>query len=78
MNGREAVELVRAQDYDILFMDIQMPEMDGLTAAREIRNLNRDGVDGLPILAMTAHALTGDREKSLEAGMNDHLSHRPE
>jgi PAS domain S-box-containing protein len=73
INGREAVEAVRARDYDILFMDIQMPVMDGFAATREIRNLDRDGVDHLPILAMTAHALTGDREKSLNAGMNDHL-----
>ena len=73
-NGREAVEMVHTQDYDILFMDIQMPEMDGFTATREIRKLDREGVDSLPILAMTAHALTGDREKSLDAGMNDHLT----
>ena len=51
-----------------------MPEMDGITATREIRELGREGIDRLPILAMTAHALTGDREKSLEAGMNDHLT----
>ena len=73
-NGREAVEMVRTQDYDVVFMDIQMPEMDGLTATREIRKLGREGMDRLPILAMTAHALKGDREKSLNAGMNDHLT----
>ena len=74
INGREAVEMVRLRDYDILFMDIQMPEMDGFTATREIRKLGREGVDRLPILAMTVYALTGDREKSLAAGMNDHLT----
>ena len=74
VNGREAVEMTRTRDYDIAFMDIQMPEMDGFTATREIRKLGRKGSDRLPILAMTAHALTGDREKSLEAGMNDHLT----
>jgi two-component system sensor histidine kinase/response regulator len=74
VNGREAVAMVRERDYDILFMDIQMPEMDGITATREIRKLDKAGADHLPILAMTAHALTGDREKSLEAGMNDHLN----
>jgi two-component system sensor histidine kinase/response regulator len=52
-------------------MDIQMPVMDGLTAAREIRKDNR--FKELPIIAMTAHAMAGDEEKSLEAGMNDHV-----
>jgi CheY-like chemotaxis protein len=74
VNGREAVALVRKQDYDILFMDIQMPEMDGIAATREIRRLDKAGVDCLPILAMTAHALAGDRKNSLDAGMNDHLN----
>ncbi|MEI6315371.1 MAG: response regulator, partial [Syntrophus sp. (in: bacteria)] len=74
INGREAVERVRNRNYDIVFMDIEMPEMDGFTATREIRKLGRKGIDRLPILAMTAHALTGDREKSLAAGMNDHLT----
>ena len=73
-NGREAVEMVRTHGYDIVFMDIQMPEMDGFTATREIRKLGREGIDRLSILAMTAHALTGDREKSLDAGMSDHLT----
>ena len=74
VNGREAVERVRAQDYDIVFMDIQMPEKDGITATREIRQLDKVGVDRLPILALTANALKGDLEKSLDAGMNDHLN----
>ena len=73
-NGKEAVALVGTKEYDIVFMDIQMPEMDGIAATREIRKLEKVGVDHLPILAMTAHALAGDREKSLDAGMNDHLS----
>ena len=74
VNGIEAVEMVRASDYDILFMDIQMPEMDGFTATRKIRNLGREGVDRLPIMALSSHAIVGDREKSLAAGMNDHLT----
>ncbi len=74
VNDLEAVEKVRTHHHDIVLMDIQMPEMDGIITTREIRALNREGVDRLPILAMTAHALTGDREKSLEAGMNDHLT----
>ncbi|MFZ4438589.1 MAG: response regulator [Syntrophales bacterium] len=74
VNGREAVAMVSAKTYDIVFMDIQMPEMDGIAATQEIRRLDKVGVDCLPILAMTAHALAGDRENSLDAGMNDHLN----
>jgi len=74
LNGIEAVEMVRTSDYDILFMDIQMPEMDGFTATREIRNLGRVGIDCLPIIALSSYAAVGDREKSLAAGMNDHLT----
>ncbi len=72
VNGLEAVSKVEENDYDLVLMDIQMPEMDGLTAARQIRKDPRHAQ--LPILAMTAHAMTGDREQSLEAGMNDHLT----
>lgn len=72
INGLDAVNKVREQDYALVLMDIQMPEMDGLTATQEIRTLpeHRD----LPIIAMTAHAMAGDRERSLEAGMNDHIT----
>jgi CheY-like chemotaxis protein len=73
-NGREAVDKVRVADYDILFMDIQMPEMDGFTATREIRHLDREGVDRLPILAIAARTSTDDRERCLDAGMNDYLN----
>lgn len=72
VNGREAVSMVQATDYDLVLMDIQMPELDGLSATREIRQNPRHAQ--LPILAMTAHAMSGDRERSLEAGMNDHLT----
>jgi CheY-like chemotaxis protein len=71
VDGREAVDMVRAGDYDLVLMDIQMPVLDGLSAAREIRAL--PGRAALPIVAMTANALSGDREKSLAAGMNDHV-----
>jgi two-component system sensor histidine kinase/response regulator len=71
-NGREAVSKVRANPYDAVLMDIQMPELDGLQATSELR---RDGrFSDLPIIAMTAHAMAGDREESLRAGMNDHVT----
>lgn len=72
-NGQEAVDAVSQQNYDVVLMDIQMPVMDGLVAARTIRSSGK-GHDQLPIIAMTAHALSGDREKSLEAGMNEHIT----
>ncbi len=70
-NGQEALDLYQAEKFDIILMDIQMPIMDGLTAARQIRAL--PGGEVIPIVAMTAHALPQDKEKSLEAGMNDHI-----
>jgi len=72
-NGQEAVEAARGQDFDAVLMDIQMPVMDGYAAARKIRNLKSE-IRSIPIIAMTAHAMTGDREKSLQAGMNDHVT----
>jgi len=71
-NGKEAVERVRCGDYDAVLMDIQMPVLGGFEATREIRKEVR--FKELPIIAMTAHAMAGDREKSLEAGMNDHVT----
>ncbi|MGE5799308.1 MAG: PAS domain S-box protein [Syntrophaceae bacterium] len=73
-NGREALEMVGCNDYDIVLMDIQMPEMDGLETTRRIRVLPKKDIGRLPILALTAHGLGGDRERSLMAGMNDHLT----
>jgi CheY-like chemotaxis protein len=69
-NGLVAVEAMKNTSFDIVLMDIQMPEMDGYQAAREMRKL---GVK-TPILAMTAHALSGEKEKCVAAGMNDYLT----
>jgi CheY-like chemotaxis protein len=71
-NGEEAVGAVKKKDFEAVLMDVQMPVMDGYQATREIRKDER--LKGLPIIAMTAHAMTGDREKCLKAGMNDYVS----
>ena len=71
-NGLEAVQMVGKSAYDVVLMDIQMPEMDGHTATQRIRADER--FSKLPIIAMTAHAMAGDRDKSLASGMNDHVS----
>jgi CheY-like chemotaxis protein/HPt (histidine-containing phosphotransfer) domain-containing protein len=72
-NGQDAIDALQAGlDVDALLMDIQMPVKDGITAAREIRGYQR--FDSLPIMAMTAHAMAGEREKSLDAGMQDHIT----
>ncbi|EGU47603.1 signal transduction histidine kinase [Vibrio ichthyoenteri ATCC 700023] len=73
-NGRQAVEQVQKYQYDLIFMDISMPEMDGMQACKAIRALDDPSCATIPIIALTAHALTGDKEKFLEVGMNDYLS----
>jgi CheY-like chemotaxis protein len=71
-NGEDAVAKVQERTYDAVFMDCQMPTLDGYEATRAIRQLPEHA--GLPIIAMTAHAMRGDREKCLEAGMSDYLA----
>ncbi|MDM8523709.1 response regulator [Desulfococcaceae bacterium HSG8] len=74
-NGREAVELVKANHYDLILMDIQMPEMDGMEATRVIRDPDSGALNpDIPIVAMTANAMMGDREDCINAGMNDYIS----
>jgi PAS domain S-box-containing protein len=77
-NGREALDAVERESYDVVLMDVQMPELDGLAATREIRR--RLGPEGPAIIAMTANAMEGDRDECLAAGMDDYLSKpiRPE
>lgn len=76
-NGQIAVDMVKnapSGTYDLIFMDMQMPVMDGCTAAEQIRALPREDTKGLPIIAMTANAFADDRQKTRDAGMNGHLA----
>ncbi|MDR2503823.1 MAG: response regulator [Deltaproteobacteria bacterium] len=73
-NGQEALSAWQKEPFDLILMDIQMPVMDGLTAARAIRAQGVPRAGSIPIIAMTANAMSGDREKSLEAGMNAHIT----
>ncbi|MGX5172598.1 GAF domain-containing protein [Aliikangiella sp. IMCC44653] len=70
-NGKEAVEKVTKESFDVVFMDIQMPEMDGIEATKKIREFTN--LQSLPIIAMTANVMKGDRSKCIKAGMNDYL-----
>ena len=71
-NGAEAVQAVKQADYDLIFMDVQMPVMDGCEATAKIRSLDKPK-NQIPIIAMTANAMKGDREKYLQVGMDDYI-----
>ena len=74
-NGKEALERLKRVDYDLILMDCQMPEMDGYETTRAIRaDSSCVRNPGIPIIAMTANAMKGDREKCLEAGMDDYIT----
>ncbi|NRF16250.1 response regulator [Vibrio coralliilyticus] len=73
-NGRRAIEMVEQYHYDLIFMDISMPEMDGMETCRAIRSMTDEKTCQIPIIALTAHSLSGDKEQFLDAGMNDYLS----
>jgi PAS domain S-box-containing protein len=73
-DGAQAVAAVQGEGFDLVLMDVQMPGMDGLEATAQIRESERGGARRLPIVAMTAHAMKGDRERCLDAGMDDYLT----
>jgi len=69
-DGKEAIEMYKDNDIDLVLMDLQLPIMDGYTATREIKKIDSD----IPIIAQTAHVMSGEREKCLEAGCDDYLA----
>ena len=73
-NGAEALEKVQTNEYSAVLMDVQMPEMDGFEATHQIRELEKKNGRHIPIIAMTAHAMPGDRERCLDAGMDDYVT----
>ena len=70
VDGKQGVEMAQAGTYDLVLMDMSLPEIDGWEATRQLRAT--DETQNLPIIALTAHAMAGDREKALEAGCNDY------
>jgi CheY-like chemotaxis protein/HPt (histidine-containing phosphotransfer) domain-containing protein len=72
-NGNEVLNILHEKSFDIILMDVQMPEMDGFTATSRIRKSGTSAAN-IPIIALTAHALIGDKDKCIEAGMNDYVS----
>jgi CheY-like chemotaxis protein len=72
-DGRKALLALEAGEYDVVIMDVQMPEMDGFEATRTIRDRERRSAGHIPIIALTAHAMKGDAERCLDAGMDGYL-----
>jgi len=73
-HGREAIAAVQSREFDLILMDVEMPEMDGFEATAAIRAWENETGTHIPIVAMTAHAMKGDRERRLEAGMDDYVA----
>jgi CheY-like chemotaxis protein len=73
-NGKEAIAALASHRFDVVLMDVEMPEMDGLEATAVIRVKEKQTGEHIPVIAMTAHAMKGDRERCLEAGMDDYVS----
>jgi two-component system sensor histidine kinase/response regulator len=74
MNGEEALAAIERENFELILMDVQMPKMDGFQATRLIRAKEAETGLHLPIIAMTAHAMKGDREKCLAVGMDDYIA----
>jgi two-component system, sensor histidine kinase and response regulator len=73
-NGREAIAALERRPFDVVLMDLEMPDMDGIEAAAAIRMKEQTGGGHVPIIAMTAHAVKGFRERCIEAGMDDYIT----
>ena len=72
-NGQEAVEFFRQNDYDLILMDLMMPVMDGYEATSQIRIIEKDKANSVPIIAVTANTMDNDRQKCIESGMNGYV-----
>lgn len=73
-NGEEAIKMFKESNYNLIFMDIEMPEKSGYDTTKEIRKLDKKKGENIRIVALTAGAMSGDKEKCLEAGMDDYIS----